>query len=71
MGHEAIKMAARTDFLGVQARAFADLGEVLRLAGSRTEAAGALTEAIRRHEQKGNAVEADRVRSQLAELAIG
>lgn len=70
LAREAIEMAVKTDFLGVQARAFADLGETLRIAGRRPEAAGPLTEATRRHEQKGNAVEADRVRSQLADLAI-
>ncbi|MCA1587340.1 MAG: hypothetical protein LC744_01260 [Chloroflexi bacterium] len=71
LAREAIAMAATTDFLGLQARAWADLGEVLRLADHRTEAAGAFTEAVRRHERKGNAVEAARERAHLAEHAMG
>jgi polysaccharide biosynthesis protein PslJ len=54
VAHEARELAASTDFLDARARASADLAEVLHLAGRPAEAAGALEEAIRLHERKGN-----------------
>ena len=52
------------------ALAQADLGEVLRLAGRPQEADAALREAIRLYEEKGYVVEAERLRSLLAEPPI-
>jgi class 3 adenylate cyclase/tetratricopeptide (TPR) repeat protein len=54
LAREAVEWAARTDRLIDRAAVHADLAEVLRLAGRDEEAAAALDEAIRLHEQKGN-----------------
>jgi tetratricopeptide (TPR) repeat protein len=54
LAREATALAARTDLLDLRAHAVADLAEVLRLAGRPEEAAAAVQEAIRLHEQKGN-----------------
>jgi polysaccharide biosynthesis protein PslJ len=67
LAREARKLAARTDFLDAHARAITDLAEVLHLAGRPKEAAGALEEAIRLHDQKGNVVAAGTLRALLAE----
>jgi tetratricopeptide (TPR) repeat protein len=61
-----VELAEATDFLVAQARALADLGDVIRLAGRPAEAASVLAEAIRRHEQKGNVIEAGALRQMLA-----
>jgi hypothetical protein len=50
------------------AGAYADLGEVLSLAGRADEAAVALAEALARYERKENLVMAERTRARLAEL---
>ena len=50
------------------AGAYADLGEVLALAGRADEAAAALEQALKRYERKGNVVSTQRTRTQLAEL---
>ncbi len=54
LAREATALASRTDFLDARARAVADLGEVLRLAGRLEESAAAVQEAVRLYEQKGN-----------------
>jgi class 3 adenylate cyclase/tetratricopeptide (TPR) repeat protein len=54
LAREATSHAASSDFLDLRARAAADLGEVLRLAGRPQEAAAAVQDAIRLHEEKGN-----------------
>jgi hypothetical protein len=61
----AVELAEATDFLVPQARALADLGTVLRLAGRAREAEAAMVEAIRRHEEKGNVAEASILRSRV------
>jgi tetratricopeptide (TPR) repeat protein len=72
VAREARKLAACTDFLDTHARAIADLADVLHLAGRSKHAAGALEEAIRLHEQKGNVVAAGTLRALLAErLQLG
>jgi tetratricopeptide (TPR) repeat protein len=48
---------------------FRDLGEVLHAAGRDDEAAAAFEEALRRYEQKGNVVAAERTRALAAGLA--
>jgi len=58
LARAAVDMASDTDFLYLRAGAHATLAEVLRLAGSPSESAASLAEAIRRYEQKGNVVAA-------------
>ncbi|MGI8657905.1 MAG: adenylate/guanylate cyclase domain-containing protein [Candidatus Limnocylindria bacterium] len=60
-----VELAEATDFLVAQARALADLGDVIRLAGRPAEATSVIAEAIRRHEQKGNVMEAGTLRRVL------
>jgi predicted Zn-dependent protease len=47
---------------------YADLGEVLVLAGKPDDAAAALEQAHERYERKGNIVSATRVQARLEEL---
>ena len=47
---------------------YADLGEVLSLAGKPDEAAAALEQALGRYERKGNLVMAGRARARIEEL---
>jgi len=54
LGREATAIASDTDLLDLRAEAFADLAEVLRLAGRPEESAAAIQEAIRLYERKGN-----------------
>ncbi len=57
------------DYLDARAKASMDLGEVLRLAGRPREAADALADAVRLHEEKGNIVSAETARGLLREVA--
>jgi len=66
VAREATAIAARTDYLDLRGQAAADLGEVLRLAGSPQEAAAALAEALSLYDEKGNLVAAERLRAVLA-----
>jgi ATP/maltotriose-dependent transcriptional regulator MalT len=68
LAREAVSLAEQTDYLVFRADAFLDLAEVLRLAGRLNEAEGALCEALRLHEQKGNVVAAAKARASLAEF---
>jgi len=66
---QAARLSESSDGLNRRAKAQADLGEVLRLAGSASEAASAFEQAIELYEQKGNLVAASQVRSLADELA--
>jgi tetratricopeptide (TPR) repeat protein len=68
---EAVAIGEQTEMLNGQADAYADLGEVLALAGRQQEAGEALNEALRRYERKENFVMAERMRARLAELEPG
>jgi tetratricopeptide (TPR) repeat protein len=68
LAREAVQIGEQTEALNHQAETFADLGEVLALAGRREEAAEALEEALARYEAKENLVMAGRVRERLAAL---
>ena len=57
-----------TEMLDAQGDVYADLGEVLVLAGRAEEAAEALGEALARYERKGNVVMAARTRERLRAL---
>ena len=65
LGREAVALGEETDVLVAQGRAWADLAEVLALAGKDDEAAEALEQALDRYERKGNVVSAERIRARL------
>ncbi len=67
---EAARIAEPSDALNRRARVQRDLGEVLRLAGSASEAASAFEHAIDLYEQKGNLVGAAQVRALQDDLAL-
>jgi class 3 adenylate cyclase len=68
---EAVAIGEQTQMLNGQADAYADLGEVLVLAGREDEAGKALNEALGRYARKENLVMAERMRARLAELEPG
>ncbi len=68
LAREAVEIGEQTEALNAQADTFADLGEVLALAGRREEAAAALEHALARYEAKENVVRAGRMRERLAAL---
>jgi predicted ATPase len=68
LAREAVAVGEDTDWLDGQGDAYADLAEVLTLAGNPDEAGAALEEALARYKRKGNVVLAERARARLAEL---
>jgi class 3 adenylate cyclase/tetratricopeptide (TPR) repeat protein len=68
LAREAVALCEETDMLNAQGAAYADLAEVLSLAGNPNEAAVALEHALERYERKGNRVSAQRAQTRLAEL---
>jgi tetratricopeptide (TPR) repeat protein len=66
---EAVKLAARTDWLCDHAEALLSRGEVDRIAGDADRAAVSIREAIALYERKGSTIGAERARSALA-LAV-
>jgi len=68
LARQAVSICEETDMLNVQGNVFADLAEVLSLAGRSEEAAEALEQALERYERKGNLVMAQRAQMRLAEL---
>jgi class 3 adenylate cyclase/tetratricopeptide (TPR) repeat protein len=66
---EAVAISDRTEMLDAQADAYADLAEVLSLAGRHQEAAQALEQALERFQRKQNLVMAERTRRRLEALA--
>jgi class 3 adenylate cyclase/tetratricopeptide (TPR) repeat protein len=71
LAHEAVAIVDPTQLLNSQADAYADLAEVLALAGKTDAAREALDQALERYERKENLVSAERVRARLAELRGG
>jgi tetratricopeptide (TPR) repeat protein len=71
LGREAVELAARGDYIDMHARALADLGEVLQLAGRTQESLVELEHAVRLFEQKGNLVLAGRAGTLAESLAAG
>jgi hypothetical protein len=65
----AVTLAAGSDFVKGNVRALSALADVLRVARLSEEAAAVLTEAIALCDQKGNLVQARKLRAQLDELA--
>jgi tetratricopeptide (TPR) repeat protein len=66
LARKSVALAEGTDFLNDQADAYADLAEVLELAGGRDEASAALEHALTLYERKRNLAMAERVRARLA-----
>ena len=67
LAREGVAIAAETDYVELRARALADLGEVLQLAGRAREAREAIEAAVRLYDDKGAVVQAERLRGLLAE----
>jgi class 3 adenylate cyclase/tetratricopeptide (TPR) repeat protein len=68
LAREAVQIGEQTEALHAQAETYADLGEVLMLAGRREEAAEAIEQALARYEAKESLVRAGWMRERLAEL---
>jgi class 3 adenylate cyclase/tetratricopeptide (TPR) repeat protein len=68
LAREAVAICDGTEMLDAQGDVYADLGEVLSLAGRVEEAAESLEQALARYERKGNVVMAARTRDRLAAL---
>jgi class 3 adenylate cyclase/tetratricopeptide (TPR) repeat protein len=68
LARQAVEISNATDMLNQQGAAYADLAEVLALAGRSEAEAEALEQALARYERKENIVMAERVRARLAEL---
>jgi class 3 adenylate cyclase/tetratricopeptide (TPR) repeat protein len=71
LAREAVQIGEHTEALNARAETYADLGEVLALAGRRKKAAEAFEEALARYEAKENLVMAGRVRERLGTLREG
>jgi class 3 adenylate cyclase/tetratricopeptide (TPR) repeat protein len=69
LAREAVAIADQVDLLNYVGDAYADLAEVLVLAGEAGQALEALTRAVQHYSQKGNIVSRDRALDRLAELA--
>jgi len=68
LAREAVAISEETDQLVVQGDVYADLAEVLSLAGRPQEAADALGQALECYERKGNVVSTQRAQGRLAQL---
>jgi hypothetical protein len=68
LAREAVAVADATDCLNAQGDAYADLSEVLLLAGDHDAAWVALEHALERYGRKGNLVSAARTRDRLTDL---
>ena len=66
----AVAIGEGTDMLNCQGDAYADLAEVLLLAGEPDEAVAALAQGVERYERKGNLVSTRRARTRLAEIHV-
>jgi tetratricopeptide (TPR) repeat protein len=68
LAREAVALGDETEMLNFQAGVYADLAEVLSLAGRRREAAEAFEEALERYQRKENLVMAERTLARLTEM---
>jgi class 3 adenylate cyclase/tetratricopeptide (TPR) repeat protein len=68
LARQAVAIAVATSFIVGQADTYADLGEVLWLAGREAEAVAAFTQALERYERKGVIPLARRTRERLAAI---
>jgi hypothetical protein len=65
LAREAVAIVAATDNINAHAEALVNLSELLRADGEEAEADGALKEAVRLYEEKGNLLGAERARNAL------
>jgi class 3 adenylate cyclase/tetratricopeptide (TPR) repeat protein len=70
LAREAVSIGAHTDYITTRADCFADLGEVLRLAGKKEDASASFEQALALYEQKGNVVMVEHARARLAEVRL-
>jgi tetratricopeptide (TPR) repeat protein len=70
LARDGLQVANATDNLNIQANSYADLAEVLTLAGHTEEARNPLQQALDRYERKGNIVMAQRIRTRLATARV-
>lgn len=68
LAREAVAIGEQTEMLDAQADTYADLGEVLSLAGRHQEAAQTLEQALARYQRKQNLVMAERTQARLETL---
>ncbi|MEK6191611.1 MAG: adenylate/guanylate cyclase domain-containing protein [Chloroflexota bacterium] len=68
LAREAVAVGEKTDMLNPQGDVYADLADVLLLAGKADEAAVALGQALGCYERKGNLVSTQRAQTRLAEF---
>lgn len=68
LAREAVDLMEATDSLNFQGESWADLGEVLKLAGRSQEAIQALRTGLERYERKGNLIAAEGTRALIGEL---
>jgi class 3 adenylate cyclase len=68
LAREAVAMSEETDMLDAQGDVYADLADVLLLAGKPEESRAALEQALDRYQRKGNLVSTQRAQTRLAEL---
>jgi tetratricopeptide (TPR) repeat protein len=68
LAHEAVALGEETDLLDIQGDAYADLAEVLLLAGKPDDAAAALEQALERFNRKENHVSAQRAQERLTNV---
>jgi class 3 adenylate cyclase/tetratricopeptide (TPR) repeat protein len=68
LAREAVAVGGETDMLDAQGGTYADLGEVLSLAGRPKEAAAALKQALGSYARKGNLVSTQRAQARLIEI---
>jgi class 3 adenylate cyclase/tetratricopeptide (TPR) repeat protein len=71
LAREAVAVCEATDMLDAQGDVYADLAEVLSLAGRPKDAVAALGQALGCYERKGNLVSTQRTQARLAELQDG
>ena len=69
LAREAVAIGEETDMLNFQGDAYADLGEVLIVAGKPNEAVAALEQAVERYELKGNVPSTRRAQARLAGIS--
>jgi class 3 adenylate cyclase/tetratricopeptide (TPR) repeat protein len=67
---DAVEMADRTDDIERQADALQDLADVLVLAGQGNDGGPPLRKALQLYEQKGDVIQAERVRTRLIESSV-
>jgi tetratricopeptide (TPR) repeat protein len=68
LAREAVAIGEKTDMLDAQGDAYADLAEVLSLAGRPNEAEAALGQALGCYQRKGNLVSTQHAQTRLADL---